>query len=135
MLARIGVAVILGGIGMAGEWPQFLGPQRNGASLESAAPGTLAKARLLWKKDVGAGFSAPVIASGKLILFQRSGNEEIVDCLNASTGDRVWRFSYGTSYRDDFGFDEGPRGTPTVVGGKVYTFGAEGVLHAIDFAT
>jgi len=41
---------------------------------------------------------------------------------------------YATSYRDDFGFDEGPRGTPAIADGRVYTFGAEGVLHAIDLA-
>ena len=55
--------------------------------------------------------------------------------MNASTGDRIWSFDYPTSYRDDFGFDEGPRGTPAIAGTGVYTFGAEGVLHAIDLAT
>jgi outer membrane protein assembly factor BamB len=90
---------------------------------------------MLWKKDIGAGFSSPVVADGKLILFHRTGNDEVVECLDASTGNRIWRFAYATAYRDDFGFDEGPRGTPTVSNGRVYTFGAEGVLHALDLAT
>ena len=45
-----------------------------------------------------------------------------------------WRYAYPTTYRDDFGFDEGPRAVPVVPDGVVYTFGAEGQLHAIDFA-
>jgi outer membrane protein assembly factor BamB len=135
MIARVGIVLLTAMLCIAGDWPQFLGPQRNGAIPDDPGAGALAKARLLWKKDVGAGFSAPVVASGKVILFHRSGSEEIVECFNASTGDQVWRLSYATNYRDDFGFDEGPRGTPTVAAGRVYTFGAEGVLHAIDFAT
>jgi outer membrane protein assembly factor BamB len=91
--------------------------------------------KLLWKKDVGAGFSAPVVAGGKLILFHRVGDDEVVECFNAATGAAVWKLAYATTYRDDFGFDPGPRGTPSVSDGRVYTFGAEGVLHAIDFAT
>jgi outer membrane protein assembly factor BamB len=117
---------------LAADWPQLLGPQRNGA-----APGTitLKGARLAWKKDVGAGFSAPVVAGGKLILHHRNGAVETVECMNAATGERIWKFDYATAYRDDFGFDEGPRATPTVAEGRVFTLGAEGVLHALDWNT
>ena len=55
--------------------------------------------------------------------------------MKAGTGERLWRFDYDSAYRDDFGFDEGPRGTPAIADGRVYTFGAEGVLHAIDLVT
>ena len=89
----------------------------------------------MWKKDIGAGFSAPVVAQGKLILFHRVVDKEVVDALDAATGRGIWSFSYPTLYRDDFGFDEGPRGVPTIADGRVYTFGAEGMLHCIDFAT
>ena len=121
--------------GVNSDWPQFLGPRRNGTSPTILTANALRNPRQLWKKDVGAGFSAPVVSGGKLILFHRVDNKETVDCLNAATGERVWTFDYPTSYRDDFGFDEGPRGTPAVSEGRVYTFGAEGVLHAIDLAT
>jgi outer membrane protein assembly factor BamB len=116
---------------VATDWPQFLGPLRNGTAPATAVQNP----RLVWKKDIGAGFSGPVVSAGKLILFHRVNNKEVVDCLNASTGDRVWTFDYPTTYRDDFGFDEGPRGTPAVADGRVYTFGAEGVLHAIDLSS
>jgi hypothetical protein len=88
------------------------------------AAASLGDAQLVWKKDVGAGFSAPVIAGGKLILFHRVNGEGSVECMEAATGKRLWIFEYATAYRDDFGFDEGPRGTPAIAGGRVYTFGA-----------
>ena len=118
----------------AEDWPQFLGPGRNG--LYSGPP--LAETwgaqgpRVAWRKSIGAGFAGPVIVQGRVILFHRLGNEEIVDAIDARTGTAQWRYSYPTTYRDDFGFDEGPRAVPVVVDGIVYTFGAEGQLHAID---
>jgi outer membrane protein assembly factor BamB len=97
--------------------------------------GRLPATAVVWKKDVGPGFSAPVVAQGRLILFHRVGDKEVVEALDAATGKKIWSFDYPTQYRDDFGFDEGPRGAPAVAGGRVYTFGAEGMLHCIDFAT
>ena len=114
------------------DWPQLLGPNRNGIYTDSdvAWPSSVA-----WEKEVGAGFAAPVIANGKVILFHRKGKKEIVDAWEAATGKSLWTFDYPTNYKDDFGFDDGPRSPPTVADGKVYTFGAEGVLHAIDLNT
>ena len=71
----------------------------------------------------------------RLILFHRVGDEEVVDAFDARTGAPGWHFAYRTTYRDDFGFDEGPRAVPVVARNRVYTFGAEGQLHAIDLAT
>ncbi len=114
------------------DWPQLLGPNRNGIYTDSdvAWPSSVA-----WEKEVGAGFAAPVIVNGKVILFHRKGKKEIVDAWEASTGKALWTFDYPTNYKDDFGFDDGPRSAPTVADGKVFTFGAEGVMHAIDLNT
>jgi outer membrane protein assembly factor BamB len=90
---------------------------------------------VVWRKPVGEGFAGPAVAGGRVILFHRIGAEEIVESLDARTGDPQWRFAYPTTYRDDFGFDEGPRAVPVVADGRVYTFGAEGQLHALDLAT
>ena len=119
------------------DWPQFLGPSRDGVYAGPAVGLAWAKSGppLLWKIEVGQGFSAPVVARGRVILFHRRENRAIVESLDALTGKRVWSSEYPTLYRDDFGFDEGPRGTPAVAGEKIYTFGAEGVLQALDFAT
>ena len=89
---------------------------------------------MVWEKSVGAGFAGPAVVGDKLILFHRVGNEEVVEALEAATGKPLWRIGYPTNYRDDFGFDEGPRATPTVADGVVYTLGAAGDLHAIRLA-
>src|SRR6185295_15250810 len=86
----------------------------------------------LWQKRAGQGFSGPVVASGKLILFHRLDDKETVECLDAKTGKANWSFDYPTKYRDDFGFDEGPRATPAIADGRVYTYGAEGILHCLE---
>ncbi|SRR5579864_6435856 len=118
------------------DWPQFLGPGRNGVySGALAATWPKSGPPLLWKLDVGQGFSAPVVARGRVILFHRRENQAIVESLDAATGKRLWSAAYPTGYRDDFGFDEGPRGAPAVAGERIYTFGAEGVLQALDFST
>jgi outer membrane protein assembly factor BamB len=125
-----------GAVVAAQDWPQFLGPTRNGLYAGPlAATWPAAGPKVVWQKQVGLGFAGPVVAGNRLILFHRVGNEEIVESLEAQTGKPQWRYAYPTAYRDDFGFDEGPRAVPVVVNGKVYTFGAEGQLHAIDLAT
>ena len=89
---------------------------------------------MVWRKQVGAGFAGPAVVGRRVILFHRVGNEEVVESLDSATGSSTWRYAYPTTYRDDFGFDEGPRAVPVVVNGVIYTFGAEAQLHAIDLA-
>ena len=122
-------------VSAATDWPQYLGPERNGVySGPPLAPWGASGPKVVWQKAVGQGFAGPVVSGGRLILFHRVGNEEVVEALDALTGAPRWRYAYPTRYEDDFGFDEGPRAVPVVAGGIVYTFGAEGQLHAIDLA-
>jgi outer membrane protein assembly factor BamB len=69
-----------------------------------------------------------------VILFHRVGNQEVVEAIQPGTGATIWQHAYPTSYRDDFGFDEGPRAVPVVADGVVFAFGAEGTLSAVDLA-
>jgi outer membrane protein assembly factor BamB len=119
----------------AQDWPQFLGPTRNGVYPGNDLAETWPKEGppVVWQKKVGEGFSGLVVALDKLILFHRIDDKETVECLEAKTGKAIWSFDYPTSYRDDFGFDEGPRATPAIADGRVYTFGAEGALRCLDF--
>ncbi len=97
-------------------------------------PGARAARRSVWRKQVGQGFAGPAVVGNRVILFHRVGNEEVLESLDAATGNSMWRYAYPTRYRDDFGFDEGPSAVPVVADGVIYTFGAEGQLHAVDLA-
>lgn len=122
----------------AQDWPQILGPTRNLTYTGpfASAPGKAAFQNL-WKKPVGEGFSAAIVAGGRLLVFHRQNNKEILDALDPATGATQWSFSYPTGYRDDFGFSEGPRATPTAdaAAGLVFTYGAEGTLSAVKLET
>jgi len=120
-----------------GDWPQFLGPDRNGISAEtnlldrwpdSGPP-------LVWEKKIGTGYSAPSIRGDKLVLHHRLRAEEIVECYEAITGRMLWRHSYPTSYEDPYGYNNGPRCTPLLTADRCYTFGAEGRLLCLELSS
>ena len=119
------------------DWPQFLGTQRDG--IYAGPP--IAKAwpkegpLVVWKRAVGPGFAGPAVAGERLILFYRQADRAVVECLDPLTGKPMWKADYGTDYQDDFGFDEGPRATPTIADGRVFTFGAEGRLSCWKLET
>lgn len=76
-----------------------------------------------------------MVSANRLVLFHRVGDTETIECLDAKDGGTLWSFDYPATYRDDFGFDDGPRATPAIADGRAYTFGADGALHCLDFAT
>jgi outer membrane protein assembly factor BamB len=119
---------------LATDWPQFLGPDRNGAYRGTPIVTTFSASgpKVVWSTKVGHGLAGPVVVGNRLILFHRVGDREVVESLDVASGTRQWQYGYPTAYRDDFGFDEGPRAVPVVVDGIVYTFGAEGQLHAVS---
>lgn len=131
------LALVFQSVIFAQDWPQILGPTRNGIytgpEIVPSFPRT--GPPQLWIRNVGAGFAGPAVAGDRLILFHRVNNRETVEAIEALTGKTIWTFDYATSYRDDFGFDEGPRAVPVIAGGRVFTHGADGWLHGTDFAT
>jgi outer membrane protein assembly factor BamB len=127
-------AVLLAAVRVTADWPQFLGPDRNGAYRGTPIVTTVPASgpKVVWSTKVGQGLAGPVVVGNRLILFHRVGDREVVESLDVASGARQWQYGYPTAYRDDFGFDEGPRAVPVVVDGIVYTFGAEGQLHAVS---
>ncbi len=122
----------------AADWPQFLGPTRDGraAAQEAALPVAFAREpEVLWRRSAGAGFAGPVVADGKVILFHREGGDMTTEALDPRTGKTLWRSVYVTDYVDSFGFDNGPRAVPAVADGRVFTHGPEGRVTALDLAT
>jgi outer membrane protein assembly factor BamB len=134
MLRSIALILIFPLVAHADDWPQFLGPTRNGVFSEKSLAASWPKdgPPIVWQRDVGEGYSGPVIAGDRLILFHRVGDKEVIDCLNAATGKPLWQHSYPTNYADQLGKGDGPRSTPVIANGRVITLGAEGVLTCLD---
>ena len=122
---------------VAADWPQFLGPGRNGiadASEKVAEGFTAGGVAPLWTHPLGNGFAGPVVAEGKVVVVHRVEDQIIVQALDAKNGKEVWRFGRPTNYADSQGFDNGPRACPTIANGKVIVHGADGLVYALDFA-
>lgn len=116
----------------AEDWPQWLGPNRDASTTETVKPWK-GKLKVLWKQPVGEGHSSPVVANGKVFLHTKANGaeEEVVQAFDAKTGKPMWESSYKRSpYKGLFG--NGPRATPCVQDGKVYTFGISGILSCYD---
>lgn len=120
----------------AGDWPQILGPTRNGiAQDESIADSWPASGpRLVWEKEVGDGFSGVSVSDGTAVLFHRIDDEEVAEGLDAKTGNRLWKASFPTEYVPSFNPDAGPRAAPVIHNGQVYVYGARGHLACVQLS-
>lgn len=118
----------------ADDWPQWLGPKRDGTSSEVIKPWK-DPLKVVWSQPVGKkskaieGHGSPVVAKGKVYLHYgtRGKFEEIVAAFDADTGKPVWSKTYPRA-KAAFPFGNDPRGSPLVADGKVYTFGITGIL-------
>ena len=121
----------------AADWPQVLGPQRNGIADPSEKIASQWKGRLNspWSRPIGSGFAGLAVVGGRAVLFHREGAEEVIECLDALTGKPLWKDAHATTFRPQFGSDDGPLCTPTIAQGKVITYGAQGVLSCHDLQT
>lgn len=88
----------------------------------------------MWKKEIGEGYSAPVVVGERLVLFHRVGDEEIVACLDAANGKERWQHREATKYHDPLGKGDGPRSTPLIAGEYVYTLSPGGRLSCLKLA-
>lgn len=125
----------LGSIAQAADWPQWLGPQRNGVSSESVAPWTSAP-EVAWRAEVDQAFSSPVVAGGLVFIHAtvKGADEEQVTAFRLETGEKVWNQSYPRAkYQSDLG--NGPRATASVVGDSLITLGITGELVCFEAAT
>lgn len=121
----------------AQDWPQWRGPKRDGAVAArfSEWPKALKEQ---WKVTVGVGHASPVVADGKIFVFARQGEEETLLALDAATGKELWKSSQPISYKMHeaaTGHGKGPKSTPVVSNGSVFTLGISGVLSAHEART
>ncbi len=138
----------LGGLVIADDWPQWLGPGRDDVWKETGIVEKFPAGgpKILWRVPLSGGYSGPAVAGGKVFVtdyVRESGDpkndpgaranltgKERVLCLRASDGKELWKHEYDCPYK--ISYPSGPRTTPAVSGGKVYALGSEGDLVCLD---
>lgn len=133
----------------ADDWPQWLGPQRDGLWREMGIMKSFPAGGppVRWRAPIGSGYTGPAVAGGRVFVTDRQltqgaknpanpfnrgviqGNERVL-CLDETTGKILWQHAYDCPY--DVSYPAGPRATPVVSGGKVWTLGTEGHLFCLD---
>jgi outer membrane protein assembly factor BamB len=124
-------------LGLANDWPQWRGPRRDGAATFKSPARWPEKLKLKWKTEVGHGDASPVTAGRRVFLFTNQGQREVVTALSLEDGKTLWRDSYAVAYTPEEIEKEhgrGPKATPVLDGGRLYTVGVTGVISAYDAA-
>lgn len=134
---RVACSVMLLLIEAQADWPQFLGPTRDGVYAGKALSERWPSEgpRQLWARAVGQGFSGPIAVGDRVFLFHRQNDRDLLECFEARTGKTVWQEGVPATYRDDFGFDEGPRATPAVQEDRIVAIGADALVQCRNITT
>ncbi len=120
----------------ASDWPQLLGPNRDGVAVaETLLPKWDSQGpKVVWEKPVGAGFAGAAVSGDRAVVFVREGQDEIVRCYAAATGNVLWESKTPCNYQGGVSGDKGPRCVPLISGDHVFTFGVQGRLQCISLA-
>jgi outer membrane protein assembly factor BamB len=120
-------------VACAADWPQFLGPSRNGISAETGLleswPASGAKE--VWRTAGGVGMSGLAISRGRVVTLVQNEGQQWLVALDAKTGKQQWQTALAPEYKNQQG--DGPRATPTIEGETVFAFGGEGTLTAVHW--
>ncbi|HKQ79922.1 MAG TPA: PQQ-binding-like beta-propeller repeat protein [Blastocatellia bacterium] len=131
--------VIAAQVASAQDWTQWRGPNRDGVVKDFVAPAAWPeKLKLIWRTEVGSGYSSPVVSKDRAWIHTRKGEEEVISCLDLKTGKLVWSKSHPVAftknqYAKEMG--KGPYSTPALYDGKLYTLGVTSILSCFDANT
>lgn len=124
---------------LAQDWTQWRGPNRDGAVASFTAPGTWPE-RLTqrWKVEVGLGYATPLVAGNRIYMFSRQGDNEVMSALDAASGKQIWQTGYPVTFTMQTAaarHGPGPKSTPVLANGRLYSIGMIGTVTAWDAAS
>ena len=121
------------------EWPQWRGVNRDGAAAFAIPSTWPEQLSMKWKVDVGIGYAAPITSGDRVYAFSRQNEDEVLRALDAGTGKTIWETKYNATYKPNPAATRthgtGPKSTPTLADGRLYTLGMTGVVTAFDAAS
>jgi outer membrane protein assembly factor BamB len=118
------------------DWPQFRGPNRDDISKETGLvkDWPMGGPKLVWTcEEAGNGYSGPAIVGDRFLSMGADEKSEFVFCLDVKSGQKLWQRPYGTRFKNA-NWGDGPRGTPTIDGERVYGIGGQGDLVCLKLA-
>jgi outer membrane protein assembly factor BamB len=120
----------------ASDWPTFLGPAGDGKSPEVGLYTNWPKngPKVLWQRKIGTSYGIGSVGKGRFYQFDRHGDQARLSCLDARSGEEIWRFEYPTQYEDTYGYNGGPRCSPVIDEDRIYLYGVEGMLYCVSAA-
>jgi outer membrane protein assembly factor BamB len=138
-IAILAVLTTLAPVAAAQDWPQWRGPNRDGAVASFSNPISWPEElSQQWRLDVGLGYATPLLVGDRIYMYTRQDEDEVIMALNAGSGEVIWRTSYPAPFKMKPATSRhgpGPKSTPTFADGRLFTLGMSGIVTAFDAET
>lgn len=117
------------------DWPQWRGPNRDGATSFNTPASWPDSLQQQWQVEVGLGYATPLLVGDRIYMFSRQGDDEVMTALDVDTGETIWRTSYAAPFAmfaATARHEAGPKSTPAYSDGRLFSFGMSSILTAYD---